>query len=157
MTLRLSVDDFKKFQKKSLIVDKEPRKTRKKETAPRRQIEGKLQRKVGKYLRTNFLLLKLPNVLFFTYSCAGEYKTKKTAGLQKAKGAQKGDWDYRFEVDIDGWQHTIHMEAKSPTGDLTKEQKALRKRKEGLKNVRFYVFESYWEFIEILKKEKIIL
>jgi len=148
--IKMSAGQFKALSLK-------PRKPRKKEITPRKQIEGKLQRDIGKYLRTTFTLSASPNLSYFTYSGAGERKPMRTAVLQKQKGLQKGDFDYRFEINFDNIQHNIYIEAKSEGGTLTAEQKEFMRRKEGLKNSRCYVVQSYWEFIEILKQEKILL
>lgn len=127
-----------------------------KKLVKKKQPEGKLQSEIGAYLNSTFLMQKSNDLVFFTYSGAGEKKTIKTAVLQKRKGLQKGDFDYRFEIKRGDILHMIYIEIKSQSGALTKEQKQFLKMKENLKNVACYVCVSFYDFIEILKKEKII-
>lgn len=118
---------------------------------PRRQIEGQFQRNLGLMLNGIWAYRLNPNLVFWTYSGAGEKKSIKTAVWHKKKGLHKGDWDYRFEIAENGILRLVYMEAKTTSGSLTAEQKIFRQKKEGLKNVTFGIVE------DIYKAEKFLL
>ena len=130
---------------------------REKKKKPRKQIEGKHQIKLGTALNGKLKPSLSPNLLFWTYSGAGEYKTIGTAWLQKKKGLMRGDFDYRFEIRDGDLLRIVYLETKTTSGGLTKEQKEFFKKKEGLTNVICYTSKSYDESINILEKEKILL
>lgn len=111
----------------------------------RNQVEGQFQRNLGQMLNGVWAYRLNPQIVFWTYSGAGEYKPIKTAVWQNKKGLKKGDWDYRFEIADGDILRIVYMEAKSITGSLTKEQKEFRAKKEGLKNVKFGIAETMQE------------
>ena len=123
---------------------------------PIKQLEGAAQRTFGALLNYSYKSRLSPNLIFWTYSGAGEKKSLKTAVLQKRKGLQKGDLDYRFHLVEGDKLKLVLIEFKTTTGNLTPEQKELFKRHEGLENVKCYVARSPEEAINILIKERII-
>ena len=123
---------------------------------PRQQLEGQSQRNFGMLLNGVMRYRLSPNLLFWTYSAAGERKGLKTAVLQKRKGMQKGDFDYRFEMSKDGALRVIYIEFKTAKGSLTAEQKIFMARHSGLKNCACYLARSVEEGVGFLEKEGVL-
>ena len=124
---------------------------------PRKQIEGKHQRTLGGLLNGRLKPLLNPNLVFWTYSPAGEKKSKKTAVLQKIKGLQRGDFDYRFELRDGDILRIVYLETKTAKGSLTPEQRLFKARHDGLLNAKCYTSKSVEESVEILEKENVLL
>jgi len=143
----ISAEDFKKIFAKS-----------------RRQPEGKHQQIFGQLLNGIYKPSLSQDLAFWTYSAAGEQKPLKTGVLQKRKGMQKGDFDYRFElrerfrgVNSSDVLRIIYIEFKSEAGSLTKEQKIFREKHQGLSNVACYIAKSPEEAIKILQREGVLI
>lgn len=147
-----------------------------KDKAPRKQPEGINQRVFGEMLNGIYKHKLSPNLIYWTYSGAGEKKPLRTAVNQKRKGLQRGDPDYRFEIKeieevcesiIPGSgiiysltryiQRIVYIEFKSQAGSLSKEQKEFFKKHEGLENVKCYIAKSPEEGIKILIQEGIVI
>lgn len=131
---------------------------------PIRQLEGMVQKAFGACLNGVYKYRLSPNLLYWTYSGAGERKPIRTAVLQKRKGLQKGDYDYRFEIlkkDNCGcgnyYQWTIYLEFKSQKGSLTVEQKVLFEKRKGIANIKCYFPKSVEEGIKILENEGVLV
>lgn len=129
-----------------------------------RQLEGMEQSLFGQLLNGIYRPRLSKNLIYWTYSGAGEAKSLSTGVMQKRKGLQKGDWDYRFEIAElskcgcnNRIQRTIYIEFKTKTGSLTKEQKTLLDRRGSLDNVASYRAETAEEGIKILLKEKVLI
>jgi len=129
----------------------------------RRQPEGYVQSAFGQCLNGAFRYRLSPNLIYWTYSAAGERKSLKTSALQKRKGLQKGDYDYRFEIMKKGncgcnsyYLHIIYLEFKSKKGSLTVEQKTLFEKRKNIENVKCYFPKTVQEGIELLEKEGIL-
>ena len=119
----------------------------------RKQPEGVQQVRFGSFLRTaNFK----ENVVFFTYSGAGEKKPMTTAVNQKRKGLRRGDLDYRFEIVDNNKLRLVYIEFKSSKGRLTPEQELFFERHKDLDNATCYIAKSAEEGVEILKTEKLL-
>lgn len=123
---------------------------------PRRQIEGQHQKALGGLLNGALKPRLNPNLIFWTYSGSGEKKGIKTAVLQKRKGLQRGDFDYRFEIKDADILRIVYLETKTSKGSLTPEQRLFQARHDGLLNARCYTSKSIEESIQILEKENII-
>lgn len=121
------------------------------------QIEGQHQRTLGGLLNGSFKNRLNPNLVFWTYSGSGEYKTIKTASLQKRKGLQKGDFDYRFEIKDGDLLRIVYLETKSGSGSLTKDQKRFKENHENISNCKCYLSNDIEESLNILKQEKVLL
>ena len=124
---------------------------------PRNQIEGKHQQTLGNLLNGRLRCKLSANLIFWTYSPAGEKKSLKTAVLQKRKGLQKGDLDYRFEIRHGSLLYIVYLETKTTSGNLTTEQKEFIKKKQGLSNAICYTSRNLEESIKILENEKILM
>jgi hypothetical protein len=141
----ISLKDYK-----NLIEQKTPKK--------RRQIEGKLQMDIGKMLRGVWSYRLNPNLIFWTYSGAGEKKDPRTTGKwQKIKGLAKGDPDYRFEIIRDETLHLVYLETKTTNGSLTKEQKNFFESHKNLANVTCGVAKDMQEVENLLLKTEIFI
>jgi hypothetical protein len=123
---------------------------------PRKQIEGKHQIGLGGLLNGRLKPRLNPNLVFWTYSGSGEKKGIKTAVLQKRKGLQRGDFDYRFELRDGDILRIIYLETKTVKGSLTPEQRIFKARHDGLLNAKCYTSKSVEESVEILEKENIL-
>lgn len=130
----------------------------------RKQPEGEIQSKFGQMLNGNLKHRLSPNLIYWTYSSAGEKKPIRTAVLQKRKGVIPGDSDYRFEILRksecgcgNDYQYTIYLEFKSQKGSLTPGQKTFKEKHSNIKNVICYYPRSVEEGIKILEKEGILL
>ena len=123
----------------------------------RKQPEGDHQKKLGLMLNGILKPRLNPNLIFWTYSGAGEKKSMKTAVLQRRKGLMKGDFDYRFEIREDNIMRVVFLETKSSKGSLTEFQEDFQKKHENLDNATCYTSKDIEESINILKKEKILI
>jgi hypothetical protein len=128
-----------------------------KQKQPNKQIEGQHQTQLGALLNGRLNPFLNPNLIFWTYSASGERKHLKTAVLQKRKGLQRGDFDYRFEIKDNNLLRLVYLETKTTKGALTLEQKQFKERKEGLINAKCYTSKSLEESLNILSKEGVLL
>ena len=129
-----------------------------------RQLEGMEQSLFGQLLNGIYRPRLSKDLIYWTYSGAGEAKSFSTGVMQKRKGLQKGDWDYRFEIaEISKCgcnnriQRTVYIEFKTKTGSLTKEQKQLLSARQGIDNIACYIAKDVEEGIKILLKEKVLI
>ena len=118
-----------------------------------KQPEGVQQVRFGSFLKSAKLK---DNVIFYTYSGAGEKKPMTTAINQKRKGLRRGDLDYRFEIVDNNKLRLVYIEFKSSKGSLTPEQKIFFERHKDLDNATCYIAKSAEEGVEILKMEKLL-
>lgn len=123
---------------------------------PAKQLEGQHQTTLGSLLNGIYKPRLNPDLIFWSYSAAGERKHLKTAVLQKRKGLQKGKPDYEFLLKDGDFLRTVFLETKTTKGSLTPEQKEFFKKHEGLKNVKCRLSKSVAESIEILMQEGVI-
>lgn len=123
----------------------------------KRQPEGQLQSTLGRKLNGIWKLRLNPNLVYWTYSGAGEKKPIMTAVMQKRKGLKKGDFDYRFEINKKGFLHLVYLELKSTKGSLTKDQKIFLERHEGLKNVAIGSAKDMKEIEEFLVTNEVFI
>jgi hypothetical protein len=121
---------------------------------PRKQPEGKQQVRFGSFLKGATFS---NNLIYYTYSGAGEKKPMRTAVNQKQKGLRRGDLDYRFEVRSGDIMRLVYIEFKSDKGSLTPDQKAFIAKHEGLQNAKCYMARKAEEGVEILRQEGIIM
>lgn len=128
-----------------------------KQSKKRRQPEGLLQTSLGEMLKGIWAYRFNPNMIYWTYSGAGERKPLKTGILQKRKGLNKGDFDYRFEFRDGNIMRVVYLEAKSSTGSLTKEQKEFMINHQDLDNVVCGTAKSIEEASEFLLSNKVFV
>ena len=122
----------------------------------KRQPEGQLQSTLGRKLNGIWKTRLNPNLVYWTYSGAGEKKPMMTAVMQKRKGLKKGDFDYRFEINKKGVLHMVYLELKSSKGSLTKDQKIFLERHEGLVNVAIGSAKDMKEIEEFLVTNEVL-
>jgi hypothetical protein len=123
----------------------------------RKQPEGNHQKTLGLMLNGILKPRLNPNIIFWTYSGAGERKSLKTGALQKRKGLMRGDFDYRFEIKEGDIMRVVYIETKSSKGSLNEFQKAFQKNHQNLSNAKCYTSKNIEESLRILKEEKILL
>ena len=123
----------------------------------KRQPEGQLQSTLGRKLNGIWKTRLNPNLVYWTYSGAGEKKPMMTAVMQKRKGLKKGDFDYRFEINKKGVLHMVYLELKSSKGSLTKDQKIFLERHEGLENVAIGSAKDMKEIEEFLVTNEVFI
>ena len=125
---------------------------------PRMQHEGIIQVAFGAFLKLAAASGKLSdNLLFYTYSGAGEKKHKTTAINQYRKGLRKGDPDYRFEVKNGDKMRVVYIEFKSQKGSLTPEQKDFFQKHNDLINAKCYLATTVMQARQILIDEQIYI
>lgn len=123
----------------------------------RKQPEGNLQTNLGEMLNGIWSYRLNPNIIYWTYSGAGERKPLKTGVLQKRKGLKKGDLDYRFEIKEQNTMRVVYLELKSGTGSLTKEQKLFIENHKNLDNVICGTAKTMQEIESFLLHNKVLI
>lgn len=141
MTDNLSVEEYKSLYHKK----------------KRQQPEGKLQINLGKLLNGVWRYRLNPNLIFWTYSGAGERKDKKGALWQFLKGLKKGDLDYRFHLAENGDLRMVFLETKSSKGSLTPDQKIFIEKHKNLRNASCGIVQDILEAQEFLEKERVLI
>jgi hypothetical protein len=85
-----------------------------------KHLEGQLHKQINQYLS---ILLNQDKIDFYSYDASGEYRTKITGALLKAKGLKKGKPDFMvLHTNLGGITYVLWLEAKAGTNKQTEEQ-----------------------------------
>lgn len=98
-----------------------------------------------------------PNLVWWNYSTSGEARSAITGALLKAKGAKRGEADFRFRLKKGKIMHNIYIEFKAGKNKQSEFQVEFEKTCEDVENERYYLVYSVDDALQILEREGIIL